>query len=165
MDATTGHGISCKMHPNRTGSLGKIGRFAGIFALLFALLGASMMVQPIFAAGPRRMHSGDTETGLASWYGAEQGRHTASGERFDAGAMTAAHRHLPFGTVVRVTNQLNGKTVDLRINDRGPWRHGRIIDVTEAAADALDMKKQGTVPVTVLVLKLGMPSQQAHAGG
>jgi rare lipoprotein A len=109
------------------------------------------------------MHAGETQTGLASWYGADQGRHTASGERFDADALTAAHRHLPFGTVVRVTNQLNGKSVDVRINDRGPWRHDRIIDVTDAAADVLDMKKAGTVPVTILVLKLGPPSKKANA--
>ncbi len=108
------------------------------------------------------MHPGETQRGIASWYGADQGRHTASGERFDPDALTAAHRHLPFGTVVRVTNELNGKSVDVRINDRGPWRHGRIIDVTDAAANVLDMKKQGTVPVTLLVLKLGPPSKHAH---
>ena len=110
------------------------------------------------------MHPGETETGQASWYGADQGRQTASGERFDPDALTAAHRHLPFGTVVRVTNQLNGKSVDVRINDRGPWRHGRILDLSSAAADILDMKRAGTVPVTLLVLKLGMPSQHANGG-
>jgi rare lipoprotein A len=98
---------------------------------------------------------------MASWYGSENGRQTASGERFNRHALTAAHRKLPFGTMVRVTNTLNGKWVDLRINDRGPWRRGRIIDVTEAAAAILDMKQLGTVPVTVLVLKLGTPSKKA----
>jgi rare lipoprotein A len=156
--------ISCKMHPLDGRGVGSVGRFAGIIALLLLLAFVSVSVQTSFAAGPRRMHPAETQTGLASWYGADQGRHTASGERFDPHAMTAAHRHLPFGTLVRVTNQLNGKSVDLRINDRGPWRHNRIIDVTEAAADVLDMKKQGTVPVTVLVLQLGMPTKQAHAG-
>jgi rare lipoprotein A len=123
---------------------------------------AAFDLQPAFAGGPKRMHPGETQRGIASWYGADQGRHTASGERFDPDALTAAHRHLPFGTVVRVTNELNGKSVDVRINDRGPWRHGRIIDVTDAAANVLDMKKQGTVPVTLLVLKLGPPSKHAH---
>jgi rare lipoprotein A len=130
-----------------------------------ALLAATFFVliaPPAGAMAPTRQHPGDTESGVASWYGAEQGRHTASGERFDPRAMTAAHRHLPFGTIVRVTNQLNGRSVDLRINDRGPWRHGRIIDVTSAAADILEMKKLGTVPVTVEIIKLGLGRHHAH---
>ena len=100
--------------------------------------------------------------GLASWYGAGQGRHTASGERFNPQALTAAHRRLPFGTIIRVTNTLNGRSVELRINDRGPWVHGRILDVTDAAADVLQMKQQGTVPVLLEVLALGPPSKHAH---
>lgn len=114
------------------------------------------------AAAPTRHHPGETESGRASWYGWEQGHRTASGERFNPHAMTAAHRHLPFGTIVRVTNRLNGRHVEVRINDRGPWRHGRTIDVTSAAADVLQMKKQGTVPVTIEVIKLGLPSRRAH---
>jgi rare lipoprotein A (peptidoglycan hydrolase) len=154
----------CKMHVPRGHSMGPLGRFAGLLALVLLMTFGWADLQPGFASGPRRMHPGETETGLASWYGADQGHHTASGERFDQDAMTAAHRHLPFGTIVRVTNQLNGKSVDLRINDRGPWRHGRIIDVSSAAADVLDMKKQGTVPVTLLVLKLGLPTKHANSG-
>ena len=154
----------CKMRPQNRRPQGKLGRFACLLLAGFALWHACGDVQPARAAGPRRMHPGETESGLASWYGADQGHHTASGERFDPDAMTAAHRHLPFGTIVRVTNQLNGKSVELRINDRGPWRHGRIIDVSSAAADVLDMKKQGAVPVTVVVLKLGLPSERAHSG-
>lgn len=119
------------------------------------------MIAPALGAGPKRMHPGETQTGMASWYGSENGRHTASGERFDKNELTAAHRRLPFGTIVRVTNTLNGKSVDVRINDRGPWRRGRIIDVTDAAADVLQMKRQGTVPVTLLVLRLGAPSKKA----
>jgi rare lipoprotein A len=115
------------------------------------------------AMAPKRLQPGETETGLASWYGSEQGRHTASGERFNPHELTAAHRHLPFGTIIRVTNNLNGKSVEVRINDRGPWRHGRIVDVTDAAADVLDMKKAGTVPVTIEVLKLGPPRRHRHA--
>lgn len=114
------------------------------------------------AFAPTRLRPGETQSGMASWYGSEQGRHTASGERFDPHALTAAHRHLPFGTIIRVTNQLNGLSVELRINDRGPWVHGRILDVTDAAADILQMKKQGTVPVLIEVLKLGPPSRHAH---
>ena len=84
---------------------------------------------------------GSTESGYASWYGSENGRDTSSGETFNPHDYTAAHRHLPFGTIVRVTNRANGLSVNVRINDRGPWTGGdRIIDVSSAAADALHMK-------------------------
>jgi len=128
--------------------------------LLAALL--CVVSLPGFAMGPTREHPGETETGQASWYGAAQGHRTASGEWFDPNALTAAHRHLPFGTIIRVTNQLNGKSVDVRINDRGPWRGHRILDVSDAAANALDMKRSGTVPVTIEIIKLGMPRRHHH---
>lgn len=97
---------------------------------------------------------GDTEKGTASWIGKEeQGGRTASGERFDRYKLTAAHRHLPFNTLVRVTNTRNGKSVKVRINDRGPW-NSRIIDISEAAAEILGMKKSGTAPVIIEVLEL-----------
>jgi rare lipoprotein A len=83
--------------------------------------------------------------GLASSYGS--GSETASGERFNADELTAAHRTLPFGTRVRVTNHSNGRSVVVRINDRGPFVRGRVIDVTPAAAHALGMS--GLAPVTV----------------
>jgi rare lipoprotein A len=89
--------------------------------------------------------------GYASWYGESQ--MTASGERFDKHAMTAAHRSLPMGTHVRVTNTRNGKSVVVRINDRGPYGKGRIIDLSEAAAKQLDMIDAGTAPVTLEVVK------------
>jgi len=111
---------------------------------------------------PRRFHDGETQKGRASWYGADQGCHTASGERFDPDALTAAHRYLPFNTIIRVTNQLNGRKVELRINDRGPFAHGRILDVSEAAADILDMKRDGTVPVVIEVVALGTPTHANH---
>lgn len=117
---------------------------------------------PSHGMGPRRFHAGETQTGLASWYGSEQGRHTASGEVLDRHALTAAHRYLPFNTIIRVTNQENGKTVELRINDRGPYRGGRILDVSEAAANILDMKRAGTVPVLIEVMELGMPRPHHH---
>ncbi len=112
---------------------------------------------------PTRMHPGETQSGMASWYGAEQGRHTASGENFDPEAFTAASRHLPFNTILHVTNTLNGRSVDVRINDRGPWSHGRILDLSSAAADVLQMKKAGTVPVVIEIIKLGPPSRHSHA--
>lgn len=91
--------------------------------------------------------------GKASYYGrAHHGNKTASGERFDQNALTAAHRTLPFGTMVRVTNLDNGQSVVVRINDRGPFARGRIIDVSRKAAEALDMIRSGVVPVRVEAL-------------
>ena len=98
---------------------------------------------------------GETQHGLASWYSVKDGIHTASGERMDDHQLTAAHRRLPFGTIVRVTNEQNGRSVDVRINDRGPWTGGRLIDLSSAAADELDMKRAGIVPVELEVLQVG----------
>jgi rare lipoprotein A len=94
------------------------------------------------------------QEGKASWYGREQqGGPTASGERFDMHQLTAAHRTLRMGTRVRVTNLLNGRSVVVRINDRGPYGRGRIIDVSFAAAKALDMIDKGVVPARVEVIE------------
>ena len=92
--------------------------------------------------------------GKASWYGREQQGHlTANGERFDMYALTAAHRTLHMNTRVRVINLRNGRSTVVRINDRGPYGgHGRIIDVSYAAAKQLDMLNAGVVPVRVEVL-------------
>lgn len=93
------------------------------------------------------------EVGLASYYGAEYGgRATASGDRFDPHRLTAAHRTLPFGTRVRVTNLDNGKTVVVTITDRGPFRRGRVIDVSERAARKLGFTRQGSARVRLAVL-------------
>ncbi|WP_461251186.1 septal ring lytic transglycosylase RlpA family protein [Treponema sp. R8-4-B8] len=90
------------------------------------------------------------QEGIASWYGREfEGRPTASGEIFDASQLTAAHPSLPFGTMLIVTNQHNKKSVTVRVNDRGPFVPARIIDVSRAAAEKLDMIVTGTAPVTV----------------
>lgn len=96
---------------------------------------------------------GRTYQGIASFYGrAFAGRPTATGERFNPEAMTAAHRTLPFGTRVRVTNTRNGRSVVVRINDRGPFVRGRIIDVSRGAARNLGMINSGLAPVTVEVI-------------
>ena len=88
--------------------------------------------------------------GMASYYGTRHhGRKTASGERFNQHAMTAAHRTLPFGTRVRVTNLNNQKSVIVRINDRGPYAKGRIIDLSAEAARELNMIRAGVAPVRV----------------
>jgi rare lipoprotein A len=100
----------------------------------------------------------ETQRGLASWYGKGDGYHgkpTASGERFDRNALTAAHYDLPFGTRVEVTNERNGKQVVVRINDRFPsetLQKGRIIDLSYRAAQLLDMVRDGVVQVTLRVL-------------
>ena len=106
------------------------------------------------APPPRTGMAPEVQRGLATFYGAEQqGGPTASGERFDRHQLTAAHRTLPLGTRVRVTNTRNGRSVEVRINDRGPsGGHGRIIALSEAAARRLDMIDAGVVPVIVEVL-------------
>jgi rare lipoprotein A len=94
-----------------------------------------------------------TETGRASWYGeAHHGLATASGERFDMNALTAAHRTLPFGTRLRVVNLDNDREVEVRINDRGPVAPGRIIDLSYAAARALGAVGTGVVSVRLIVV-------------
>ena len=95
--------------------------------------------------------AGSTSHGYATFYNEPQ--RTASGERFDKRALTAAHRTLRMGTMVRVTNEHNGRSVVVRINDRGPFgKRSRIIDLSEAAARQLDMIEAGVVPVTLEVL-------------
>lgn len=92
-------------------------------------------------------------SGRASWYGPKfHGRLTANGEIFDSNALTAAHPSLPFGTKVRVTNLRNGRSVIVRINDRGPFIKGRIIDVSAAAARVLGMVNSGTASVQLDIL-------------
>ena len=93
--------------------------------------------------------------GLASYYAEPyHGRRTASGEIFDSyQGMTAAHRTLPFNTMVRVTNKTNGRAVDVRINDRGPFVDGRVIDLSVRAARQIDLVRPGVAPVKLKVLK------------
>ena len=92
-------------------------------------------------------------TGIASYYGGKfHGKRTASGEVFNKNAMTAAHRSLPFGTKVKVTNLRNGRTVLVRVNDRGPHVRGRIIDLSQAAAKKIGLSHAGTARVKLEVL-------------
>lgn len=115
--------------------------------------GAADDVAPDAAPGSAlRLDDGLLERGAASWYGLKfHGRRTASGERFDMNDFTAAHRTLPFGTLVRVRSLVNGREVEVRINDRGPHVAGRIIDLSRAAAEALGMLGLGMKPVTLSV--------------
>lgn len=95
---------------------------------------------------------GFEERGVASWYGREGGPSTSSGERYRPSAMTAAHKTLPLGSKVRVTNLRNGRSVTVRINDRGPFVRGRVIDCSRAAADRLDFKSRGVTDVHIKYL-------------
>ncbi len=118
-------------------------------ALCFALATVSCRT----AAPARKGRPGYVERGIASWYGPGfHGRRTASGERFDTHDLTAAHRTLPFGSLVEVRNRDSGKTVRVRINDRGPFVHGRIIDLSHAAARAIGLVGPGTARVEIRVV-------------
>ncbi len=124
--------------------------------LALLLVGASAFAQPAgqtAAAVPSaavRPIADEATSGTAAWYGRKfHGRRTASGQRFDAGALTAAHASLPFGTRVRVTNTENNKSVVLTINDRLNSGAGRVIDVSRAGAQRLGMLKSGTAPVRI----------------
>jgi len=118
------------------------------------------------AKGAADLAGEGTERGLASWYGAEfAGLPTASGETFDPGRVSAAHRALPLGTVVDVTNEKNGRTVRVRINDRGPFVAGRIVDLSRAAAEEIGSVVDGVVPVTLTVVTLGSGRRAPAAPG
>lgn len=115
---------------------------------------------------PRLVPTGYVQTGIASWYGSDfHGGPTASGERYDMHSLTAAHPSLPFGTLVRVTNLRNGREVVVRVNNRGPYRRNRIIDLSKEAARQLGMVGAGLAKVQVEVLQavepIGQWGQQA----
>ncbi|WP_078708509.1 septal ring lytic transglycosylase RlpA family protein [Consotaella salsifontis] len=117
-------------------------------AVLGAVMGTCVLFSGLSADAMFR-----TQSGAASWYGPKfHGRSTASGERFDMNKLTAAHKSLPFGTKVRVTNMRNGKSVIVRINDRGPYAHNRIIDLSRKAASVVGLIARGTAKVKLEVL-------------
>ena len=121
---------------------------------------AAALILVALAAGCARTHKAlppeprALQTGKASWYGdAHHGRKTASGETFDMNALTAAHRTLPLGTRVLVTNLANGRSIEVRINDRGPMVSDRIIDLSFAAARALGGVGAGVLRVRIAVVE------------
>ena len=129
----------------------------------YQLVGFSLAVLALAAAGcastrPSRATTtppapGTYVVGFASWYGQRhQGHATASGEAFDMTKLTAAHRTMPFGTRLRVTNVETGRSVVVRVNDRGPWVNDRVLDVSLAAARALGMTGDGVTKVEIVVL-------------
>lgn len=130
----------------RAESRGRRRFFAPLFVLIIVLLSGC---RPKVDYLP----GGNVQTGIASWYGGEfHGKRTSSREVYDMNDLTAAHNTLPLGTFVAVTNLNNGQSVVVRINDRGPFVKDRVIDLSYAAARALDMIGTGTAPVRIEVL-------------
>ncbi len=127
---------------------------SNLVALALALTAACSGRKSPVAPGP----PSTSEDGLASWYGIEEaGRATASGETMDPERKTAAHRTLPFGSLVRVTDLETGKSVEVIVNDRGPHVDGRVIDLSFAAAREIDLVDRGVTPVRIQVLGLEGP--------
>ena len=115
-------------------------------AITAVILGCALGAIPAAAEETKPIQSG-----AASWYGPGfHGKKTANGERFNTNDLTAAHKTLPFGTEVRVTNERTGKSVVVRINDRGPYAHGRVIDLSKAAAEAVGIEGVGQVTLATL---------------
>lgn len=142
-------------------------RIVGPWPLSAAGLLAVIVLAGCLGGGQSRARGLDEAQGMASYYGDKfAGETTASGDRFDPGAMTAAHPRLPFGTVVRVT-RLDGEeqSVVVRINDRGPFVDDRIIDVSKAAAEELGMIQEGVVEVRVEVLERSADAEDAEGVG
>ncbi len=136
-----------KLTSRATGSLSRLGAFR-LFsvALLFGSVGSVAKAKPLPASGAPVFRA----KGIASWY--DESRLTSTGERYRASAMTAAHPNLPFGTLVAVRNLRNGKIAVVRINDRGPYKGGRIIDLSRAAAGRLGMLSDGLAPVELRIV-------------
>lgn len=136
--------------------------------ILKSILFISILTMPACMTVPKGVgdyDAGYLERGIASWYGGYfHGRPTARGDIYDQFKMTAAHRLLPLGSVVRVTNAENGRRVEVVINDRGPFIKGRIIDLSYAAAEQLGGLDPGTLPVVVEVIKMGVRGSSVSSG-
>lgn len=127
------------------------------FRIAWALALIAGVAAAATSEGTQQAHGDENHEleGYASWYaGKFQGRTTASGEVFDTNELTAAHKTLPFGTVVVVTNVRNELEVAVRINDRGPFVEGRVIDLSRAAAEAIDMTADGIAPVSLTIVSV-----------
>lgn len=163
----TGIGLSNHLEQTKTADVGYIQKIKATAPRLLSDLAdrltdivkvessawATEKISSAIAPSGEKEWRGYSQKGWASWYGPGfHGNLTANGEIFNQHDMTAAHRNLPFGTWVRVTNLNNNLSVVVRINDRGPYIRGRIIDVSAAAARAVRMRQSGVVPVRVDVL-------------
>jgi rare lipoprotein A len=119
---------------------------SGLLAITAAVLGCALGATSAVAEDAKPL-----QKGVASWYGPGfHGKKTANGERFNTNDLTAAHKTLAFGTQLRVTNERTGKSVVVRINDRGPYAHGRVIDLSKAAAQAVGIEGVGQVTLAAL---------------
>ena len=128
---------------------------------LLYILGSIILLTS--CAGMKYFPSGNIQKGLASWYGSDfHGKPTSNREIYNMHAMTAAHKTLPFGTYVKVKNLNNGRSIVVRINDRGPFIKGRIIDLSYAAAKKLGMSDSGIAPVKIQVLKKFSPKKSSQ---
>jgi len=124
-----------------------------ILGLMLSSCGKKAKVTPLAHAPTPQVHPGETERGVASWYGHPyHGRQAADGEIYDMETLVAAHRTLPFQTWVRVRNLTNNQTVDVRIIDRGPFVGGRIIDVSHAAAERIGLIGSGIAQVELTII-------------
>ncbi len=134
------------------GSRGRLAALLFLSGCLMTLSAACSVSRPVY----RTEGGKSVQYGLASWYGKQfHGRRTANGEFYDMYKISAAHRTLPLGSVVRVTRRDNGKSLTVRINDRGPFIRGRIIDLSYGAARAVDMVVDGVAPVRVELISVG----------
>ncbi len=121
-----------------------------LFAIAILIVPGLLIQLPSASAAPAL-----TQRGIASYYHDKfQGRRTASGERYNSQAYTAAHKRLPLGTKIRVTHLKTGKSIQVRVNDRGPFIEGRILDLSRRAARELGIIKAGLAPVRIEVVKL-----------
>jgi rare lipoprotein A len=141
--------------PSSTASVSALQPGRAFLARVLLLCAAAALTFGCASSGPKGPPApGTTLTGVASWYGPGfHGRRTSNGERYDMDRLTAAHKTLPFGTLVEVRNLDNDRTVVVRINDRGPHVKRRIIDLSRAAAEAIDMVGPGTARVALKILR------------
>ena len=127
-----------------------------IIAVALLIAAAPVAAQEAAPTAPAPAATAVLASGVASYYGgAHAGNRTASGERFDPDDMTAAHRSLPFGTKLRVTDPSTGRSVIVRVNDRGPFHKGRILDLSEAAARELGIVRRGRAQVEIALASEG----------
>ena len=148
-------GLPMRSTPHLTG----LRRCCPFVALVVALLFEQSCAKRTQTRLPAPPRAGETQTGIASWYGDPyHGRRAANGEVYDMNAFTAAHRTWPFETMVRVTNLSNQLEVDVRITDRGPFVDGRIIDLSRAAAERIELIGPGTARVRLQVLSIASPT-------
>ncbi len=133
----------------------------GLAMLLFFTVSCSASVRyssrkDSVRAPQQSFTNGRSFTGEASYYGPKfHGRMTASGEAFNMYEFTAAHRTLPFGTILKVTNLVNGKSVTVKVNDRGPFKKNRVLDLSYSAAKKIGMLQSGTARIKAVIIKLG----------